>query len=123
MYFEVWITTTFVILSILIVLHNFWATHCRRNIIFVLINCYIYNITLLPQGRTGAVTRTSSSPKLVASQNFSGPRGHNSTIISDRKKVMTRKPAQDNGDNGKLVEMIESQILDRIPSDKWEDIG
>lgn len=83
----------------------------------------IHNIKLLPQGQTGAVIRTTSSPKQVASQNFSGPSGFNSTIISDRKKVMARKPAEDNGYDGKLVKMIESQILDRIPSDKWEDIG
>ncbi|KAK1373903.1 hypothetical protein POM88_030096 [Heracleum sosnowskyi] len=78
---------------------------------------YIY------QGRTGAVIQSASSPKQVASQNLSGPSGHNSTITSDIKKIMARKPVQDNGDDRKLVEMIESEILGRIPSDKWEDIA
>lgn len=75
------------------------------------------------KAQTGAVKRTTSSPRKVASQISSGPSEHNTRIKSDTKNVIAPKPAQDNGYDGKLVEMIESVIVDRSPSVKWDDIA
>ncbi|KAL8114283.1 uncharacterized protein LOC141666653 [Apium graveolens] len=75
------------------------------------------------KAQIGAVIRTASSPKKVASRISSGPSGQNTSIKSDTKKGIAPKPAQDNGYDGKLVEMIESVIVDRSPSVKWDDIA
>lgn len=75
------------------------------------------------KAQSGAVIRTISGPRKVASQISSGSTGHNTSIKSDTKNVKAPKPVQDNGYDEKLVEMIESVIVDRSPSVKWDDIA
>ncbi|KAL1828532.1 hypothetical protein DCAR_0207766 [Daucus carota subsp. sativus] len=75
------------------------------------------------KAQTETVIRTASSPRKVASRISTGPSGNKSSIRSDTKKVIAPKPVQDNGYDGKLVEMIESVIVDRSPSVNWEDIA
>lgn len=52
--------------------------------------------------------------------NTSNPAGRNQT-----NNTVNTKPTQDSGGNyeAKLVEMINSSIVDASPSVKWEDVG
>lgn len=79
---------------------------------------------VVTQAQTGALTPTTSGVRKVALQNSSSMAKHES-VKSEPKKGITSKLAQESGivSDPKLVEMIESVIVDRSPSVKWEDIG
>lgn len=80
---------------------------------------------LINKAQTGALTPTTSGARKVALQKSSSLIRHDSGVKSETKKVITSKPAQESGTgcDPKLVEMIESVIVDRSPSVKWEDIA
>lgn len=91
--------------------------------VHVIYKCSPYHI--ITQAQTGALTPTTSGARKVALQKSSSVSRHDSGVKSETKKVITSKPAQESGTgyDPKLVEMIESVIVDRSPSVKWEDIG
>lgn len=53
------------------------------------------------------------------------PARNNSIVRSPTKNIGSSKPLQDStgGYDAKLVEMINTVIVDRSPSVKWEDVG
>lgn len=63
-------------------------------------------------------------PKTVP-QKSPGPVSRGPVLRTQSNKAMNPKPVQesDGGLDPKLVEMINSVIVDRSPSVKWEDIG
>lgn len=68
---------------------------------------------------TSSYLRRSAVEKPSVSSNAS------STVRIQSNKVGSSKPVQDSGGgyDSKLIEMINSVIVDRSPSVKWEDIG
>ncbi|KAK3036100.1 hypothetical protein RJ639_031681 [Escallonia herrerae] len=77
----------------------------------------------LPQAQTAAVS--TSSTRNDALQKSSGPGRHGSVQRNQTNKVTSPKSVQaaGSGQDLKLVEMINSVIVDRSPSVKWEDIA
>lgn len=76
--------------------------------------------------QTAAVPSTASHPRKVAAQKSSGHSRAGPALRSQDNSAPTlQKPAQASagGHDAKLVEMINSVIVDRSPSVKWEDIG
>ncbi|KAM7472125.1 hypothetical protein LguiA_010308 [Lonicera macranthoides] len=82
------------------------------------------NKNILPKAHTAAVLPTMPNTRKEAVQKFSGPSGRGSVVRNQSNKVISSKPTQESstGDE-KLVEMINSVIVDRSPSVKWEDIA
>lgn len=80
---------------------------------------------IVTQAQIGSPAPTTSGARRVALQKSSSLSRHDSGVTSENRKVTTLKPAQVSatGCDPKLVEMIESVIVDRSPSVKWEDIG
>lgn len=71
--------------------------------------------------QTAAVSpRTSNSRRDVLQKSSRNP-----VVRNQADKVGTSKPAQEstNGYESKLIEMINTAIVDRSPSIKWEDVG
>ncbi|KAH6789529.1 AAA-type ATPase family protein [Perilla frutescens var. frutescens] len=76
-----------------------------------------------PKLQTGAVSSTASHPRKVAAQKSSA---HIPPLRSQGNNAPTmERPAQGSagGYDAKLVEMINSAIVDHSPSVKWEDIA
>ncbi|CAH9093296.1 unnamed protein product [Cuscuta epithymum] len=73
-----------------------------------------------------AVSHTSSYSRKPAVEKPSGSNKQKHDVKIQSKKVGSSIPVQDPGGGGydsKLTEMINSVIVDRSPSVKWEDIG
>ncbi|XP_052192782.1 uncharacterized protein LOC127801575 isoform X2 [Diospyros lotus] len=72
-----------------------------------------------------AVQSTASNARKHAFPKSAGSHRHGSVLRSQTNNVVSSKPAQDTGSgcDSKLVEMINSTIVDRSPSVKWEDIA
>ncbi|XP_073140132.1 uncharacterized protein [Henckelia pumila] len=79
----------------------------------------------LPKAQAVAVTSTSSHLRKGEVQKSSGNSRGSSAVRSQTGKVTTSKPVQQsgNGYDDKLVEMINSVIVEQGPSVKWEDIA
>lgn len=76
--------------------------------------------------QTGAVSSTASYPRKVAAQKSSGHSKVGPALRSQGNNAPTmQRPAQGSagGYDAKLVDMINSVIVDHSPSVKWEDIG
>ncbi|KAK4418742.1 Fidgetin-like protein 1 [Sesamum alatum] len=76
-----------------------------------------------PKLQTGAISSTAS-PRKVATKSSANVRGA-SAVRNQANNAMTRRPVQESGSgyDAKLVEMINSVIVDHSPSVKWEDIA
>ncbi|XAR54115.1 Microtubule-severing ATPase [Bertholletia excelsa] len=88
-------------------------------------------------GRTSTSTsmKTSTRAQTAASKSFNNRTGvfqkstgaprYGSVVRNPTEKVVSPKPTQESGSgyDAKLVEMINSVIIDRSPSVKWEDIA
>ncbi|KAL0425886.1 UNVERIFIED_CONTAM: Fidgetin-like protein 1 [Sesamum radiatum] len=74
--------------------------------------------------QTGAISSTAS-PRKVAVQKSSGNVRGASAVRNQANNATTQRPVQESGSgyDAKLVEMINSVIVDHSPSVKWEDIG
>ncbi|CAK9186497.1 unnamed protein product [Ilex paraguariensis] len=82
------------------------------------------NKKTLPQAQPAAVSSTTSGARKEALQKSSGLSGHSNAVMNTSSKIVSSKPIQESGGyDAKLVEMINSVIVDRSPSVKWEDIG
>ncbi|KVH91175.1 hypothetical protein Ccrd_006805 [Cynara cardunculus var. scolymus] len=83
------------------------------------------NKTTSPRLQTTAVSSSISNATKVVSQKSSGPSLRGVVTRTQSSKAMNSKPVQDSngGLDPKLIEMINSVIVDRSPSVKWEDIG
>ncbi|XP_075518477.1 uncharacterized protein LOC142552639 isoform X1 [Primulina tabacum] len=79
----------------------------------------------LPKAQSVAVTSTSSHLKKGEVQKSSGNSRGSSAVRSHSGKVTTSRLVQEsgNGYDDKLVEMINSVIVEQGPSVKWEDIA
>ncbi|XP_073061486.1 uncharacterized protein [Primulina eburnea] len=79
----------------------------------------------LPKAQAVAVTSTSSHLKKGEVQKSSGNSRGSSAVRSHSGKVTTSRLVQEsgNGYDDKLVEMINSVIVEQGPSVKWEDIA
>ncbi|XP_011091046.1 spastin [Sesamum indicum] len=77
-----------------------------------------------PKLQTGAISSTAS-PRKVAVQKPSGNVRGASAVRNQANNATTRRPVQESGSgyDAKLVEMINSVIVDHSPSVKWEDIA
>lgn len=80
-----------------------------------------------PQTQRVAVSESSSSARKGASLSAPGSRKVSSVMRVPSNSISSNKPSQESatasGSDPKLVEMINSVIVDRSPSVKWEDIG
>ncbi|MFS7925414.1 putative microtubule-severing ATPase [Helianthus anomalus] len=78
-----------------------------------------------PQLQTNLVSPSRTNATKVVSQRSSGPSVHGAMTPNRSNKPMNSKPVQElnGGLDPKLVEMINSVIVDRSPSVKWEDIA
>ncbi|KAJ0478924.1 putative microtubule-severing ATPase [Helianthus annuus] len=78
-----------------------------------------------PQLQTNLVSPSRTNATKVVSQKSSGPSVHVAMTPNRSNKPMNSKPVQElnGGLDPKLVEMINSVIVDRSPSVKWEDIA
>ncbi|KAJ0673185.1 putative microtubule-severing ATPase [Helianthus annuus] len=78
-----------------------------------------------PQLQTNLVSPSRTNATKVVSQKSSGPSVHGAMTPNRSNKPMNSKPVQElnGGLDPKLVEMINSVIVDRSPSVKWEDIA
>lgn len=81
-----------------------------------------------PRLQTTPVSPSKSNATKSVSQKSSRPilHGGMNTIQTQGNKAMNSKPVQESNNSGldsKLVEMINSVIVDRSPSVKWEDIA
>lgn len=78
----------------------------------------------LTNAHAAPVSSTASNGLGYAIQN-SPPSRNNRLVRSQTEKAASAKPAQDsgNGYEAKLVEMINTAIVDRSPSVKWEDVA
>ncbi|KAF8032412.1 hypothetical protein BT93_D1356 [Corymbia citriodora subsp. variegata] len=78
----------------------------------------------LTRAHAAPISSTASNGLRYAIQN--SPPGRNNRLVrSQTEKAASAKPAQDsgNGYEAKLVEMINTAIVDRSPSVKWEDVA
>ncbi|KAI3416794.1 uncharacterized protein J3R85_015058 [Psidium guajava] len=75
--------------------------------------------------RAAPVLSTASNGLRYAIQNSPPPGRNNRLVRNQTEKVASAKPAQEsgNGYEAKLVEMINTAIVDRSPSVKWEDVA
>lgn len=71
------------------------------------------------------VSPSKSNVTKVVSQKPPGPSLRGAMTRTQSNKAMNSKPVpeSDGGLDPKLVEMINSVIVDRSPSVRWEDIG
>ncbi|KAM0009675.1 putative microtubule-severing ATPase [Helianthus debilis subsp. tardiflorus] len=78
-----------------------------------------------PQLQTNLVSPSRTNATKVVSQKSSGSSLHGAMTPNRSNKPMNSKPVQElnGGLDPKLVEMINSVIVDRSPSVKWEDIA
>ncbi|CAK9145816.1 unnamed protein product [Ilex paraguariensis] len=84
------------------------------------------NKNTLPQAQNAAVSSTlSNARKEVVQKSSPGPSRHSPIVKNQNSKVVSSKPAEQSagGYDTKLVEMVNSVIVDRSPSVKWEDIA
>ncbi|XP_038709654.1 spastin isoform X2 [Tripterygium wilfordii] len=79
----------------------------------------------LTHAQTGAVSSATSSSRNGVSQRRLRPTGSMPVLRNQTDKVGSSKPAQESGSNydAKLVEMINTSIVDRSPSVKWDDVA
>lgn len=79
----------------------------------------------LSHAQTIADPSTKSYGRKHSFQKSTGSPRYGSVVNNHPAKVVTSKPVQGSGSgyDAKLVEMINSVIVDRSPSVKWEDIG
>ncbi|KAA8520540.1 hypothetical protein F0562_014796 [Nyssa sinensis] len=80
---------------------------------------------ILTRAQTPAVPLTASNARKGALNMSSGSSRHGSVVRNQSDKVVNSKPKQESGAgyDEKLVEMINSVIVDRSPSVRWEDIA
>ncbi|KAL3814899.1 hypothetical protein ACJIZ3_016167 [Penstemon smallii] len=78
-----------------------------------------------PKAPTVKIASATSHSRKVAVQKSSGYDRGSSVVRSQANNVTNSRPVQESGSgyDGKLVEMINSVIVDRSPSVKWEDIA
>ncbi|KAL7121187.1 hypothetical protein ACP275_02G167900 [Erythranthe tilingii] len=78
-----------------------------------------------PKSQTGAIPSTASRPRQVAVQKSSGLSSGAPAMRSQVNNTKTPRPVQESGGgyDAKLVEMINSVIIDHSPAVKWEDIA
>ncbi|CAK7347946.1 unnamed protein product [Dovyalis caffra] len=79
----------------------------------------------LTHARTAAVSSSTSNSRQNLSQKSAHSTRNNPVIKNQTDKAITSKPTQDsgNGYEAKLIEMINTAIVDRSPSVKWEDVA
>lgn len=72
-----------------------------------------------------AVPSSSSKPGKRIVQAPSIPRRKASSLVKQADDVVNVKPSQQSGSqyDVKLIEMIDTLIVDRSPSVKWDDVG
>ncbi|XP_051148153.1 uncharacterized protein LOC127263169 isoform X2 [Andrographis paniculata] len=80
----------------------------------------------LPKSQAAAISHTASHPRKVAAQKSSvnNSRG-NPPVKGQGNNAMKHRPVPESGGgyDAKLVEMINSMIIDHSPSVKWDDIA
>ncbi|XP_073022425.1 uncharacterized protein [Primulina eburnea] len=82
------------------------------------------NKDTLPKAQAVALASTSSHLRKGEVQKYSGNRRGSSAVRSQTGKATTSRPVESgNGYDAKLVEMINSVIVEQSPSVKWEDIA
>lgn len=74
---------------------------------------------------SASVSATASRYRRGSTQKTSLPRGGIATARSPKDATANPKPVKEsgNGYDDKLVEMINTTIVDRSPSVKWDDVG
>lgn len=75
----------------------------------------------LPYAQRAAVSSPSSRGRKHVLHKFNNTSINIPIVKEESEKVTNRKPSQDS--DAKLIEMINSVIVDRSPSVKWEDVG
>lgn len=75
----------------------------------------------LPYAQRAAVSSPSSRGRKHVLHKFNNTSINIPIVKEDSEKVTNRKPSQDS--DAKLVEMINTVIVDRSPSVKWEDVA
>ncbi|XP_071716205.1 uncharacterized protein [Rutidosis leptorrhynchoides] len=83
------------------------------------------NKNLSPRLQTTTVSPSNSNATKVVSQKASGPSLRGAMTRTQSSRTMNSKPVPESNDglDPKLVEMINSVIVDRSPSVRWEDIA
>ncbi|KAG8391701.1 hypothetical protein BUALT_Bualt01G0214600 [Buddleja alternifolia] len=78
-----------------------------------------------PKAQARPISSTASHPRKVPVQKSSGHSKVSPAVRSQANNVTTSRPIQESGGgyDAKLVEMINSVIVDQGPSVKWEDIA
>ncbi|GFP82291.1 fidgetin-like protein 1 [Phtheirospermum japonicum] len=78
-----------------------------------------------PKSQTGAVSSKTSHPRKVVVPKSSGHGRGTPILTSQANNAKAQRPVQASGSgyDDKLVEMINSVIIDQSPSVKWEDIA
>ncbi|KAL8062544.1 hypothetical protein ABFX02_02G154400 [Erythranthe guttata] len=78
-----------------------------------------------PKSQTGALPSTASHPRKVAVQKSFSLSSGAPAMRSQVNNAKTTRPVQESGGgyDSKLVEMINSVIIDHSPAVKWEDIA
>lgn len=79
----------------------------------------------LADRKSATASSTKSNARTDVLQNASLTNRRSPVLRSQSNKVVNSKPAQGSapGYDEKLVEMINTVIVDRSPSVKWDDVG
>lgn len=79
----------------------------------------------VPSPPTASVSSTASRFRRASSQKTPLPRGGIAMARNPKDATANPKPVKDAGSgyDDKLVEMINTTIVDRSPSVKWDDVG
>lgn len=75
----------------------------------------------LPYAQRAAVSSPAARARKQVLHKFNNTSINIPIVKEESEKVTNRKPSQDS--DAKLVEMINTVIVDRSPSVKWEDVG
>lgn len=97
------------------------------NFDHILLSCFYFKKYLQstsPHAQTAAVSSTSNFRKSISPNSPRSSR-NNPVVRNQTEKTGSSKPLAEagNGYDSKLVEMINTAIVDRSPSVKWEDVG
>ncbi|KAG5626790.1 hypothetical protein H5410_012008 [Solanum commersonii] len=99
----------------------------KENELLSLISFWCSHEQSEPQSQRVAVSQSSSSARKGSSLSAPASGKVSSTMSVPSNRISSHKPSQESasadGSDPKLVEMINSVIVDRSPSVKWEDIA
>lgn len=93
-----------------------------RPLIVIFLVYFLQTVVSRPRTSTTSSTIPSTQKNVTPPPSVSGR--NNSTVRNQTNSNDRSKPIQESGGyDAKLVEMINTAIVDRSPSVKWEDVG